>query len=93
MVSLEDLHEHPPRTTMVVSVRTGGAFETIAEQRVSDAPMEGRRWTDVSADLSRYAGQEITLRLAAVPDAPVGTRNLSWWASPRIVVDAPARAD
>jgi len=86
MISLDDLHEHPQRTHMVVQVGEGGVFETVADQKVSDARMEGRRWTDMSVDLSRFAGKEVVLRLAAVPEIPTGKRNLSWWASPRIVV-------
>ena len=93
MVSLDDLHEHPRKTHMRVEVGVDGVFETVAEQKVSDARMEGRRWTDFAVDLSRFEGQEITLRLSAVPAVPVGKRNLSWWASPRIVVaDATAQA-
>jgi hypothetical protein len=86
MVSLDDLHEHPVRTHIVVSVGENGVFETLADEKVSDARMEGRRWTDLSVDLSRYAGREITLRLAALPEVETGKRNLSWLASPRIVV-------
>jgi hypothetical protein len=94
MVSLDDLHEHPRRTHMVVSVREGdGAFETLADQKVSDGRMEGRRWSEMVVDLSRFAGREITLRLAAVPEVPVGKRNLSWWASPRIVVGGKPQAE
>jgi hypothetical protein len=94
MVSLDDFHEHPRRTHMRVEVGAAdGGFETLADRKVSDARMEGRRWTDVSVDLSRFAGQEITLRLAAVPEIPVGKRNLSWWASPRIVVGEAHEAD
>jgi len=92
MVSLEDLHEHPRRTHMRVEVGLDGAFETVADQKVSDAVMEGRRWTDVAVDLSRFEGKEITLRLSAVPEVPTGKRNLSWWASPRIVVADAATA-
>lgn len=88
MISGGDAHEHPRKTRMQVSVGVDGVFEVVAEQRVSDAPMEGRRWTPIEVDLARWAGREITLRLAAVPEVPVGRRNLSWWASPRIVVGA-----
>jgi hypothetical protein len=88
MVSLDDLHEHPRRSHMVVSVRAAGdaAFTQLTDQKVSDARMDGRRWTDLTVDLARYAGREITLRLAVLPEIPVGKRDLSWYASPRIVV-------
>jgi len=93
MVSLDDLHEHPQQTRMRVEVGVDGVFETVADQKVSDARMEGRRWTDLSVDLSRFAGRDIILRLSAVPEIPTAKRNLSWWASPRIIVaDAVAAA-
>jgi hypothetical protein len=93
MISLDDLHEHPQRTHMLVQAGIDGVFETLADQKVSDARMEGRRWTDMSVDLSRFEGKEIVLRLAAAPEIPTGKRNLSWWASPRIVVaDATTQA-
>jgi hypothetical protein len=88
MVSQDDLHEHPKRSRMRVSVGRGGVFETIAEVRVSDAPRAGRRWTPVAVDLSRWGGETVTLRLELVADAPTGAADLSWWGSPRIVADA-----
>lgn len=89
MVSLDDLHRHPRGTHQVVYVGVdGGAFEKVGEQRVSDTPNEGWRWTDVHADLSRFAGREITLRLASETDQPTGKNDLTWWGSPRIVAGA-----
>jgi len=85
MVSLEDLHIHPRSSDMVVEVGREGVFEEVARQKVSDVGGAGRRWTPISADLTPYAGERITLRLTIDLRVPVGERDLTWWASPRIV--------
>ncbi|MGH0030634.1 MAG: hypothetical protein ACQGVC_12645 [Myxococcota bacterium] len=93
MVSLEDLHVHPRRSHMVVEVGRDGVFEEVLRHKVADVQGGGRRWTPVEADLSRFAGQEITLRLTIDAAVPIAERDMSWWGSPRIVVaDAPAQA-
>ncbi len=84
MVSLEDLHKHPARSRMVVSVGRNDVFEEVLSQRVDDSRQAGRRWTRVSADLSPWAGQRVTLRLELVPDVPTRRSDLTWWGSPRI---------
>jgi hypothetical protein len=89
MVSLDDLHEHPKRSRMRVSVGQEGRFETILDEPVDDGPRAGRRWTPVAADLSAWSGQRITLRLELVPALPVGRADLTWWGSPRIAGPAP----
>ena len=89
MVSLEDLHVHPRRSQMVVEVGHDGVFEEVLRQKVTDVQMGGRHWTPISTDLSRFAGERITLRLTIDASVPIAERNLSWWASPRIVVAPP----
>jgi hypothetical protein len=92
MVSLDDLHEHPKRSRMRVSVRRpGGAFEELASARVDDSRSGGRRWTPLEADLAAFAGERVTLRLELVPEAPIAPpADLAWWGSPR-VFRAPGR--
>jgi hypothetical protein len=85
MVSLEDLHVHPRRSHMVVEVGRDGVFEEVARQKVSGVGGAGRRWIPIEADLTPYAGETITLRLTIDVEVPVAERDLSWWASPRIV--------
>jgi hypothetical protein len=89
MVSLEDLHVHPRRSFMVVEVGRDGVFEEVLRQKVTDVQMGGRHWTPVEVDLSRFAGEAITLRLTIDATVPIAERDLSWWASPRIVADPP----
>ncbi len=84
MVSLGDFHEHPKRSLMVVSIGRDGAFEEVVRVAVDDAPRAGNRWTPIEADLSRWAGQRVTLRLGLETRVPVGRRDLTWWGSPRI---------
>jgi hypothetical protein len=91
MVSLEDLHVHPRRSHMVVEVGHGGSFQEVARQKVSGVGGAGRRWTPIEADLSPWAGEQITLRLTIDVAVPVAERDLTWWASPRIVRGAPPR--
>jgi hypothetical protein len=85
MVSLEDLHVHPRSSDMVVEVGRDGVFEEIARQKVSDVGGAGRRWTPIAGDLTPYAGERITLRLTIDLRVPVAERDLTWWASPRVV--------
>lgn len=90
MVTDEGLYGHPPHSRMVVSVGRDGAFETVLDQRVDDRAQAGRTWTPVEADLSRFAGQRVTLRLELVPMRAIGPDDLSWWGSPRLFAK-PAR--
>lgn len=91
MVSLEDLHVHPRRSHMLVEVGQDGRFQEVARVKVSGMEGAGRRWTPIEADLTPWAGQEITLRLTIDVAVPVAERDLTWWASPRIVRGAPTR--
>jgi hypothetical protein len=87
MVSLDALHDHPRRSHMVVEVGRNGGFEEVARQKVDDSKGGGRKWIPVSVDLSKYAGETITLRLTIDVAIRTDGHELSWWASPRIVVD------
>jgi hypothetical protein len=89
MVSLEDLHVHPRRSHMVVEVGRDGEFEEVLREKVTGVQMGGRHWTPVTADLSRFAGEEITLRLTIDAAVPIAERDMSWWGSPRIVLRPP----
>jgi hypothetical protein len=93
MVSLEDLHEHPKRSQMVVSIGRGGVFEEVARVAVDDGQRAGRHWTPIEADLSRWAGQRVTLRLGLETRVPVGRRDRTWWGSPRISEAAAGSAE
>jgi hypothetical protein len=65
-----------------LSVSMGGPFEPVAE-----VPLYGsqRRWTPFRADLSRFGGQRVTLRLEVVPFVPpFDLRRIAFWGSPRI---------
>ncbi|MBW1687280.1 MAG: hypothetical protein JRS35_19715 [Deltaproteobacteria bacterium] len=92
MVSLDNLHEHPKRSRMVVSLGRDGRFEVLHSERVSDARRAGRGWTPLDLDLSAYAGEHVTLRLELVPEVPLGRSRLTWWGSPRIAGPAPGGA-
>jgi hypothetical protein len=92
MVSLDSVHDHPRRSHMLVEVGQDGRFQEVARQKVSGIGGAGRRWTPIEADLTPWAGERITLRLTIDVAVPVARRDLTWWASPRIVRGAPGRA-
>jgi hypothetical protein len=101
MVSLDALHDHPRRSHMLVEVGRDGVFEEVGRQKVDDSKRGGRQWIPISVDLSKYAGETITLRLTIDVAIRTDGHEFSWWGSPRIVVDpssppadaAPANAD
>ena len=97
MISLDELHEHPRRSQMVVEIGRDGVFEEVARQKVDDSRRGGRKWIPISVDLSKYAGETVTLRLSIDLASRAHGRNYSWWASPRIAIDpatsSPANAD
>ena len=92
MVSLDALHDHPRRSEMVVEVGRDGEFEEVARVKVDDSKQGGRRWLPISADLSKYAGETVTLRLTIDVAIRTDGHELSWWASPRIVIAGDATA-
>jgi hypothetical protein len=84
MISTEGFYEHPPRSHMKLSVGSDGVFETVLDARVDDSENGGRTWTPVEADLSRWGGERVTLRLELEPESPISEPELSWWGSPRL---------
>jgi hypothetical protein len=85
MVSEDGFYGHPTRSHMVVSIGRDGSFETLIDARVDDSKHGGRTWTEVEADLARWAGQRVTLRLELVPERALRPdEELTWWGSPRI---------
>ena len=90
MTSKDNFFTHPPKSRLVVEVRRQGerAFERLHEEAVlqrSFSPTEGKFWTPVEVDLSAYAGDEVTLRMAAESDHYIKPGELAWFGSPRIV--------
>jgi len=96
LVSIDDQYIHPPGATTLVELGSGDAFETVASLRVDDGLRAGRRWTPLTADLSAWAGRDVTLRLEVEVADPLPPGTLSWFGSPRITVppalDTPASA-
>jgi hypothetical protein len=84
MVSLDNLHAHPERSRVSISVGRNRNFEEIYSHRIDDSARAGRRWDAVDVDLSAYAGERITLRLELIPERALWDRDYTWWGSPRI---------
>ncbi len=81
----DNIYRHPSRTTLRVSVLENGGFQTLASQPAMSRGADWRRWTPVEVDLSRYAGQSITLRLELDAGYRLPSDQISYWGSPRIV--------
>lgn len=86
LVGLDNLYRHPRDSTLVVSVGTADGFEEVARFEPLPAKKRQLYWTPVEADLSRWGGSRVTLRLELVPGRTIDPEELSWWGSPRIVV-------
>ncbi len=85
MVSDDGFWGHPSNSDMVVSVGREGVFAEVLRVRVDDSKNAGRTWTPVEADLSLWAGQNVTLRLALEPERAIRKdAELTWWGSPRL---------
>lgn len=72
------------RALVEVEEHSGGAPVLVAEARIEAAPVPQRRWVELQADLSRFAGREVTLVLRTEP----GDRPENDWvgfASPQIL--------
>jgi hypothetical protein len=90
LVSVDHQYIHPPGTTLVVSVRTDGEFETVASARIDDRLRAGRSWVPLEADLASYGGRRVILRLEVQAQHPIPPGELSWFGSPRIALRVPA---
>ena len=86
LVGLDNLYRHPRDSTLVVSVRTQDGFEEAARFRPLPAKKRQLFWEPVRADLSRWGGSRVTLRLELVPGRKIDPEELAWWGSPRIIV-------
>jgi hypothetical protein len=80
------VYTHPPASQMVVSIKTNGEFQRLVAKNVLTTKKKLRRWTPIEVDLSRFAGQDVTLRLQLRNSRPIRRIELGWWGSPRIAL-------
>ncbi len=92
MPSTDDIHEHPLMSQIVVSVRRDGAFEKLDRHVLHLSRNDTLHWQPFEVDLSKYAGEHVTLRVELVPEMAVGIRDLAWLGSPRIALAPELRA-
>jgi len=79
--------QHADALELQVLARVGngaGPFALLASEPVRFGPGSGTTWKPLEADLSAFAGQDVTLRLQAVPLANGRPGSLAWWGSPRL---------
>lgn len=88
MNSHDGIFRHPKHSHMVVSVGRDGVFEKVLDERVDDSKRGGRSWAAVEADLSKWGGERVNLRLELVPERRIRADDLTWWGSPRITGSA-----
>jgi hypothetical protein len=82
--------KQPSRLVFAVSVSDGGPFETVAEQPVRfKRGRIARTWRPLEADLARWAGRTITLRLEAKSARRLKPGSFALWASPRVALPPP----
>jgi hypothetical protein len=74
-----------PLTFRAALESAGGASETLLERAIDPrSDVAARRWHPVSLDLSRHAGETVTITLAIEGDAAQDERDdLAGWAAPR----------
>ena len=76
---------HPRQLTFSISVGQAGDFQSLLSTPVLARAGEGDRWRSIEVDLTRYAGERVTLRLESSPAALLRKPRLAWWGSPRLV--------
>ncbi len=87
----KDIYVHPERVRMRVSIDAGDGFKPLVSLPAMGPGSDFRRWNSMQAELSRFAGQDVTLRLELQPtDEPTIPRSIGYYASPRIAL-TPAR--
>lgn len=87
VVTGEDhLYQHPLYSLMRISIGQNGEFTPIAETLAMTRESDWRRWTPLSADLSPWVGQRVTLRLELVAKRPVQNNLVGYFGSPRITM-------
>lgn len=91
MLGLSARYTHHDGGLMAVAIRTrpDGAFVRVGAVRVPFDRGAAYGWLPVDLDLSRYAGQHVSLRLEMIAARKVADGHMAWWGSPRITVTPP----
>jgi hypothetical protein len=86
LASVDHWYQHPALLDLSVSLGRDGRFEELARVGFGERFWLRRDWWPVEVDLSRFAGERVTLRLEASSPTPIPGDRLAWWGSPRVVV-------
>jgi hypothetical protein len=91
LAAIDVQYLHAPEGRVFAAIGRDGRFEELVAVEFGEGAWPGRQWTPVALDLSRFAGERVTLRLGlkAPREIPFGFR-MSWWGSPRITRGAAA---
>lgn len=79
--------------TYSVWIVDGGEAMLAASKWVPPDAEGERTWETIEADLSRWGGKKVVLRLQVVPDKAPKIVSTAWWGSPRIVAPAGSAED
>jgi len=84
-IGLTAVYDHPTAVYATVSLAPeGGRLQEIARRRIPSRAGGPGGWQPLVADLSRWAGQRVTLRLEVRSDEPIAAPRLAWFGSPRL---------
>ena len=87
LAAIDRHYLHSPGGRVVASIGRDGQLEEIAGVEYNESSWLGRHWTPLEADLSRFAGERVTLRLELRAENEIAPEHrMSWWGSPRITV-------
>jgi len=87
LAAIDHQYLHSPGGRVVASIGRDGQFEEIAAVEYGERFWPARHWLPLSVDLSRFAGQRVTLRLELRSEQEIlPEHRMSWWGSPRITV-------
>jgi hypothetical protein len=87
LAAIDHQYLHSPGGRVAASIGSDGHFEEITGVDYGEQWWPGRQWSHVAVDLSRWAGQRVTLRLELRSDLEIlPEHRMSWWGSPRITV-------
>ena len=87
LAAIDHQYLHSPGGRVAATIASDGGVEEIASVDSSEQWWPGRQWTPIAVDLSRWAGQRVTLRLELRSDLEIlPEHRMSWWGSPRITV-------
>lgn len=84
-IGLTRPYEHPSGVDAVVSIAPDGeSLRELVRRRIETVASPHHSWLPIEADLARWAGQRVTLRLEIRSIRTIADDRLAWFGSPRL---------